>query len=124
MEKNNFVGKVSKGKGRGKSLGFHTINLKINEKINSGIYICKTKISGKNYFGLLHVGPRPVFGEKEISVEVHLLNSQNQKIPQELNVKIIKFLRDVKNFKNEKELIKQMEKDREEALEFLREKGE
>lgn len=119
MEKINFTGKVVKGKGRGKSLGFPTINLETGAKLNRGVYVCRAKISGKGYWGLLHVGPRPVFGEKEISVEVHLLNFQNEKVPENLRVKTVKLLRDVKNFKNEKELIKQMEKDRKEALKFI-----
>lgn len=118
---NMFSGKVIRGKGRGKALRFPTINLKTEAKLNHGIYVCKAKISGEERWGLLHIGPRPVFGEKEISVEVHLLDFQDEKVPQELDVEIVKFLREVKDFKSEKELIKQMEKDREEALKFVEE---
>lgn len=118
---NRFSGKVIRGKGRGRALGFPTINLKTETKLNQGIYVCKAKVSGREKWGLLHIGPRPVFGEKESSVEVHLLDFQNEKVPQELEVEIVKFLRGVKDFKSEKELIKQMEKDREEALKFVEE---
>ena len=115
-----FSGKVIKGKGRGKVLGFPTINLETETKLDSGIFICKTKIFDKDYFGLLHVGPRPVFGEEDFSVEIYLLNFENGKIPEELNIEFVKFLRKVKNFENIQELIMQMEKDKKEAMKFIR----
>ena len=106
-----------KGKGRGKPMGFPTINLKIpnNFKLKDGIYTAKVTIDSKVFISALHYGPVPTFNENEQSLEVFLLESNNDEL-ENLNGKIIKveiieYLRQVIKFNSKEKLIKQIEED-------------
>lgn len=108
-----------RGKGRGKLLGFPTINLEIPEKfnLNEGIYAVKVSVEGKEFIGALHFGPIPAFKESERTLEVFLIDTTDSDIPDTENfeVETIKFLRPVLNFSNQEELVKQIGKDVEET---------
>ena len=64
-----------KGKGRGKPMGFPTINLEIPEnfKLKNGIYAAKVTIENKTFVAALHYGPVPTFGDLQKSLEVYLI---------------------------------------------------
>lgn len=106
-----------KGKGRGKPMGFPTINLKIpmNFKLKNGIYAAKVNINNTIFNGALHYGPVPTFNESEKSLEVFLLGTNNEEL-KNLNVKIIKieivkYLRPIIKFDLKEELIEQIKED-------------
>jgi len=113
-----FKGRVIKGKGRGKEMGFPTINLAADKDVPTGVYICKATLNGRSYWGLLHSGPRPVFKEKDPSVEVFLFEFGGL-VPREITVWVEKRLRDVMDFASPKKLVEQIEKDRKEALKYI-----
>jgi len=106
-----------KGKGRGKLMGFPTINLKIpdNCKLKDGIYAAKVTIENKVFIGALHYGSVPTFNEQEKSLEVFLLGSNISELEnlggKIIKVEIIKYLRPVIKFKSKGELIKQINED-------------
>ena len=106
-----------KGKGRGKPMGFPTINLKIpdNFELKDGIYAAKVTIENKVFIGALHYGSVPTFNEQEKSLEVFLLGSNISELEnlggKIIKVEIIKYLRPVIKFKSKGELIKQINED-------------
>lgn len=106
-----------KGKGRGKPMGFPTINLKIpgDFELEEGVYAAKVTIENKIFIGALHYGPVPTFNENEQSLEVFLLGSSNNELEnlddKRINVEIEKYLRPIIKFKLVKELVKQIEED-------------
>lgn len=104
-----------RGKGRGKLLGFPTINLEIPEnlELENGIYAVKVFISDKEFLGAMHFGPIPVFKEDEKTLEVFLIDTKDEDIPnsQDFEIETLKYLREVMNFPNQEELAKQIEKD-------------
>lgn len=108
------------GKGRGKPMGFPTINLKIPEnfELKNGIYAVKVIIDNKYYKGALHYGPVPTFGELQKSLEVYLIKTEqaDYELLENLDgkiikIEIIKFLRDIIKFKLVEDLVKQITED-------------
>ena len=106
-----------KGKGRGKPMGFPTINLKIPDgfELKDGIYAAKVTIDSKVFISALHYGSVPTFNENEQSLEVFLLESNNDEL-ENLNGKIIKveiveYLRQVIKFNSKEKLIEQIKED-------------
>ncbi|MEK7633266.1 MAG: riboflavin kinase [Patescibacteria group bacterium] len=106
-----------KGKGRGKPMGFPTINLKIPEnfELKDGIYASKVNIGNKVFVGALHYGSVPTFNESEKSLEVYLIGLDNNEFEnldgKMIKIEIVKYLREIIKFNSKKELIKQIEKD-------------
>ena len=110
------------GKGRGKPMGFPTINLKIPEnfELKNGIYAVKVIIEDKVFKGALHYGPVPTFGELQKSLEIYLIEITNADLinyglenldDKIIKVEIIKYLRDIIKFKLVEELVRQIEED-------------
>ncbi|MEK7539437.1 MAG: riboflavin kinase [Patescibacteria group bacterium] len=99
-------GKVIKGDGYGKKIGFPTVNLETKKKdmLPSGIYSGNVILDGKKYRAGIVVGP----GEK---IEGHLIGYNENAYGKEVTIQIKKFLRQYKKFDTEEELITQIKKD-------------
>ena len=71
-------GRVIKGQGRGKQIGFPTANLGYDHALilpAKGVYLTQTKIHDMVYLSVTNVGANPTFNaENEIHVETHILN--------------------------------------------------
>jgi len=104
--------KVIKGKGRGKRIGFQTLNfpLKKEDKIKRGVWLIKLKIGNREYFGISNVGQAKTFNEKEEKIEVHLFSEPAAKI-KKAEIYFLKYLRPTKKFKTIEELKEQIKKD-------------
>ena len=107
-----FSGKVIYGAGMGRKLGFPTANLNITSipNLESGIYFVKTFWKGKKYNGLLHYGVRKTL-DLISSVEVHILDFDQNIYGEILTVKVLKFHRKSIKFKSLNELISAMKID-------------
>lgn len=119
-----LIGSVVKGKGRGRELGFPTANLMIPpEKLlpAPGVYAVWAILGEKRYPGAMNVGIKPTFGDKELSVEVHILNfSSNCNLyHQNLRIELVKFIRSEQKFSSKKALISQIQKDCQQIKEYL-----
>ena len=108
-------GYVKKGKRLGRKLGYRTCNIHIKNYIipKIGIYAVKILIENKSkkYNGVAYLGSRPTFGGKKVFLEVYIFNIKKNLYQKKLRVYFLKFIRRDKKFKNQSELIKQMNKD-------------
>ncbi|MFN3568437.1 MAG: riboflavin kinase, partial [Caldimicrobium sp.] len=111
----SLKGKVIKGKGRGKLIGFPTANLLIpEEKLipAHGVYAVWAFLDDKKYLGALNIGYNPTFHEKHLSIEVHLLNYNNSPLyDKNMELHLVKRIRAEKKFDSVEELKNQIAKD-------------
>lgn len=119
-----FSGEVVHGAQRGRTLGFPTANLKLDDPRKAipknGVYAVSCTCSGKNQFGVMNIGFRPTFeNEREVVIEVHLIDFNKDIYGEKLSVDLIKRLRDEKKFASKDELVHQIEKDKADARKIL-----
>ena len=106
-----FEAKVIVGSGRGRRLGFPTANLdKINLDIDYGVYSVEVEVDNNLHKGLLHFGQRKTFHEG-VSLELYITDFNQNIYHQNVKVKIIRKIREIRKFKNIEELKKQISKD-------------
>lgn len=69
-------GRVLRGKGRGRQLGFPTANLRPEREliVPAGVYAARASWEGGRAGAVVNVGIRPTFGEGEYWVEAYLLD--------------------------------------------------
>jgi len=125
-----IIGTVVKGAGRGRKLGFPTINLKVEpEKLlpRFGVYAGKVFVAQSEetdstprtphpaqclWDAAAYIGQRPTFGETEPAVEAYLLDF-NGVVPEGTKVvlELIAFIRPDQKFDSADALIAQMSRD-------------
>jgi len=120
----SFKGRVVKGDGRGKDLGFPTANLTIEDEDKlipaKGIYAAQCITENEKYHGLLSLGNRPTFHEHgEIIPEFYIFDFDKNIYGKSLEVNLVERIRDEEKFNSVEELISQMKKDEETGKEIL-----
>lgn len=110
LENDWYICRVKSGKGRGKFLGFPTLNLSIPKKFSTeyGIFAGLVSWQGETYYGAFHYGPIDTFNDPTVSLEVFVLDAKIDSPPIEIKIKLVQFLRMPKKFANSQELIQQI----------------
>lgn len=108
-----FWGKVKKGKGRGKDLGFPTANINLHKKIPEGVFVSITKIKKDKFPSLTFIGSAKTFNENIYHAESFLLNFRGNLYGKYISISLLKKIRKNLKFKSVKSLIKQMTIDKE-----------
>ena len=113
LRKTTVNGIVVKGSGDGKKLGYPTANLHMSQPLSLryGVYACIVFFETRIYNGIIHYGPRVVFGETHPLFEVHIFDFDKQMYGKTITVEIKKFIRPTKKFSTVQELVKQIEAD-------------
>jgi len=114
-------GKVVHGLQRGAQLGYPTANLVSDKEIlpRPGVYAVKVKFAERLFDGVMNIGFNPTFGLERISLEVHILDFQQDLYGQMLRVYFIERLRDELVFTSVKALAEQIAEDVAQARQIL-----
>jgi riboflavin kinase/FMN adenylyltransferase len=120
----SLSGVVVQGDGRGRTLGYPTANIRPSSDRKlipaNGIYFVQVKLDGAAYFGMLSIGVRPTFTSRgQRTVEVNILDFQEDIYGKPIEVVFLKRLRDELKFESAEELIEQMDRDKEESLKLI-----
>jgi riboflavin kinase/FMN adenylyltransferase len=117
-------GKVVHGDGRGKNLGYPTANIQLQEDLlipKNGVYAINSKIDGNIYGGMMNIGVRPTFtSDQERTIEVNFFDYEGDLYNKELMISIEARLRSERKFAGLEEIIAQLIKDKEQAVNLLR----
>jgi riboflavin kinase / FMN adenylyltransferase len=117
-----LTGRVIEGDKRGRTIGFPTANLAIDENKlipKNGVYVAEAIVDGKMYRAMANIGFRPtVKNEALLSIEVHLLNFAGDLYGKSLSLLLLSRIRDEKKFPDLEVLKKQLAQDRHTAAEF------
>lgn len=106
-----FWGKVKKGKGRGRLLGFPTANILLHHRIPEGVYASQSTTSGHTYISATFVGSAKTFGEHEYKAESYLLDFKKNIYGKWITITLFKKLRGNKKFASPQALVTQMKRD-------------
>ncbi|HSL90549.1 MAG TPA: bifunctional riboflavin kinase/FAD synthetase [Ignavibacteriaceae bacterium] len=120
-----FSGIVVGGDKRGRELGYPTANIQLNypEKLLPliGIYAVKVILQNQIHNGLLSIGRRPTFYEDgEVVSEVYIYDFNKQIYGEKLTIELVERLRGEEKFNSTDELIAQMNKDRDNGMNVLK----
>jgi riboflavin kinase/FMN adenylyltransferase len=69
-------GTVTRGAGRGRTLGFPTANLDPERPllVPTGVYACRADVGGATHPAVVNVGVRPTFGDNALAIEAYLMD--------------------------------------------------
>ena len=118
---------VVDGQHRGRLIGAPTINQRFDVgfvKPKKGVYASVTVVEGKEYPSVTNIGLRPSFENEDFRSETCILGFSGNLYGQEIEVKLLQFLRDETKFNSIDELSEQIGKDAEKSEEIFRNRGE
>jgi len=117
----SIEGKVIKGHGRGKPLGFPTANIDFHAELlpKYGVYAVKAKLGQEELTGVCNIGMKPTFNDDEPSIETHIFDFNGSIYGQDLKISFIDRVREVRTFNNPQDLSHQIAKDIGKAKELL-----
>lgn len=112
-------GSVVRGAGRGRALGFRTINIGETPPRKllppEGVYAVRAQTPTGTFGGMMNLGPRPTFGEPAVTLEAHLFDAAGDWYGARVRIDFIARLRDTITFAGPGELVKQLGRDEQAA---------
>ncbi|MHA7055641.1 bifunctional riboflavin kinase/FAD synthetase [Aquimarina sp. M1] len=121
----NFMltGKIIKGKELGRKLEYPTANLHIEEEYKlipkKGVYIVKSQINNKTYFGMMNIGFNPTVDGKHQTIETHFFDASFNLYEKKIQIEMLKRIRDEKKFDSIEALKTAMQDDEDFSRDFI-----
>jgi riboflavin kinase/FMN adenylyltransferase len=119
----SLTGIVSKGRQLGRTIGFPTANLKIEENFKlipkKSVYIVKSAIGSKTVLGMMNIGLNPTVNGKSQTIEINYFDFNEDLYDQKITVSILKRIRDEQKFDSVDHLKWQLAQDKNIALAYF-----
>lgn len=112
-----ITGTVTKGKQIGRTIGFPTANIIIDNEIKlipaNGVYVADVTVpDGKQYRSIINIGHRPtVENNGTLKIETHLDGFSGNLYGQKLGISFLKYLREERRFMSLEDLKSQLHSD-------------
>ena len=111
----SISGRVVPGVGRGRAMGFRTINVALPSARKllppEGVYVVRVETPQGVFGGMMNLGPRPTFGETSTQLEAHLFDAEGEFYDQPVRVDVLGWLRETQKFSGPEALIAQLRAD-------------
>ncbi len=119
----SFSGAVGRGEGRGKDLGFPTLNVEVASRRKllppHGVYAVQLSSPRGAFGGMMNLGPRPTFGDDRVGLEVHAFDATGDWYGVHVKVEFVGRLRETRKFSGPDALVAQLRKDATDARALL-----
>ncbi len=121
----NFMltGKIIKGKELGRKLEYPTANLHIEETYKlipkKGVYIVKSLINNKTYFGMMNIGYNPTVNGEHQTIETHFFDASFNLYGKKIQIEMLKRIRDEKKFGSVEALKAAMQEDEDFSRDYI-----
>lgn len=123
----NFTlsGEIVKGNNLGSTIGFPTANINIKEAYKlipkTGVYVVKSVIDDVLYYGMMNIGNRPTINGKHQTIEVNFFDLGDNLYGKNIQVELLRFLRDEQKFDSIDDLKSQLYQDKKDAKKIISE---
>jgi len=118
-----LTGTVVSGKGLGKTINVPTANIHIKETYKlipqQGVYFVKSIINDVTVFGMMNIGTNPTVKGKEQTIEVHFFDFDRDIYNENIQIRLIKRLRDEQKFDSVAALQAQLLSDKKQSLDLI-----
>lgn len=106
-------GRVEKGRGEGRTLGFPTLNMPVGEAVlKRGVYRSATAVGERIYPSLTNIGTCPTFLARPSHAETYLIDFSGDLYGEDIRVYLLDFLREEIAFSSPNELKMQINIDK------------
>ncbi|MFD2941154.1 bifunctional riboflavin kinase/FAD synthetase [Flavobacterium notoginsengisoli] len=116
-------GTVVKGKQLGRTIGFPTANIHIEEDYKLipkiGVYVVKAVVNNEVVYGMMNIGFNPTVNGERQTIEVHLFDFDKDIYDQNIKVSLLRYIREEQKFGSVDALKAQLNQDQNEALAFI-----
>ena len=116
-------GTVVKGKQLGRTIGFPTANIELEEAYKlvpkNGVYVVAAEIDEKTVYGMMNIGFNPTVQGKNRTIEVHFFDFDSDIYDSHIRVAILQRIRSEEKFESVELLTNQLKKDRDFSKHYL-----
>lgn len=118
-----LTGEVVKGKQLGRTIGFPTANIQIDEEYKlipkNGVYVVKAFIDDLEVYGMMNIGFNPTVNGQKQTIEVNLFDFDADIYGKKIEVSLLQYLREEQKFGSLDLLKAQLNKDQHDSLTFV-----
>jgi riboflavin kinase / FMN adenylyltransferase len=107
------MGTVGSGQGRGKGIGFPTINLQTNFEImpKEGVYVSEVEVDGFRHPSVTNIGRNPTFDGSVLTIETFLLDFSGDLYGRPVTLYFRQRIRDEVKFESVEQLVDRIKQD-------------